>query len=115
MDEQTRAASDITTATTRMRRESDQLARAMGEQARAMNEMRGASQNTSRQIGLMLVSSRAHSASVANILLSLSNARQLTERSAQGLQEHQRVSASLREQAQLLAALRDRLSEHGGR
>ena len=53
MAEQAAAAGQVTAAVESMRKESDQAARAMAEQARAMKEISGATTHIGKQIRLV--------------------------------------------------------------
>jgi hypothetical protein len=88
-----------------MRRQSEQVAKAVGEQARAARDMTTAAQSISKEIGLITRSNRQHLTSAEQMLGVLTDIRQITERNARGVETTLSGAANLMERAQQLADL----------
>jgi methyl-accepting chemotaxis protein len=95
-----------------MRRQSDQTAKAMNEQTRAIKDMTMGTQNISRQIGLITRANREHSNVSVSILNSLTNIRQVAQRNVQDVKDTQRASTGLLERSQNLKEIVERLSRN---
>jgi hypothetical protein len=87
-----------------MRQQGDQLAKAVGEQARAARDMTAATASISKEIGLITRSNRQHLTSSEQVLGALNDIRQITERNARGVKATLGVTADLIERAQQLTA-----------
>jgi len=105
MEEQTTAAVQITTAANDMRRQSEQVAKAMGEQSRAARDMTTAAQSISKEIRLITQSNRKHLTSAEQVLGTLNDIRQITERNALGVKTTLSGTTDLIARAQQLAEL----------
>ncbi len=88
-----------------MRQESDQAARALAEQARALKEMTSATQNTSSQIKLITRANREHSTVAGALLDQLRDIRKITDRNARDVSETRGNTAELIKHAADLAGL----------
>jgi methyl-accepting chemotaxis protein len=93
-----------------MRRQSDQTAKAMNEQTRAIKEMTTGTQNISKQIGLITRANREHSNVSTSILNSLTSIRQVTQRNVQDVKDTQRATTELLERSQNLKDVIERFS-----
>ncbi len=96
-----------------MRRQADQVAKAMAEQARAGKDMTTAVQNIAKQITLLTRTNREHSTVVGQILAGLSDIQRIAERNTQGVQNSRRAISSLLEQIQTIITSIDRLGRKG--
>src|SRR3954470_6285047 len=105
MTEQAAAATQITSAAHSMRQQGDQLARAIDEQARAARDMTTATTNISKEIGLITRSNRQHVTSAEQVLATLTDIRQITERNAQGVKATLSGTTNLIARAQQLAEI----------
>jgi methyl-accepting chemotaxis protein len=114
MAEQATAANQVTTAVETMRKESEQAARAMGEQSRAMKEISGATANISRQMRLVSTANREHSAGAVRVLGQLKSVRAVSERNTQGVRESRGTTGQLLEHAEALRAVVSRSSGKNG-
>ena len=110
MGEQAVASSQITTAAQSMRQQSDQVVKSMSEQARAARDMIAATQNISKEIGLITRSNRQHLDSSEQVLGTLTEIRQITERNAQGVNATLSGTARLTEHARQLVGIMDNIS-----
>src|SRR4029453_11814062 len=88
-----------------MRKEADQAARAMAEQARALKEMTSATQNTSSQIKRISAANREHSTAAGSVLDQLHDIRKITDRNARDVNETRGNTAELLKHAADLAGL----------
>jgi hypothetical protein len=88
-----------------MRRQSEQVARAVAEQARAARDMTTAAQSISKEIGLITRSNRQHVTSAEQVLGTLTDIRRITERNARGVEATLGGTANLIARAQQLAEL----------
>jgi methyl-accepting chemotaxis protein len=115
MGEQATAATQITSAAHSMRQQGDQLAKAIDEQARAARDMTVATTNISKEIGLITRSNRQHLTSAKQVLGTLTDIRQITERNAQGVKATLSGTTNLIERAQQLAEIvNDSTTEQSG-
>ena len=78
-----------------MRRESDQAARALTEQARGLKDMTTATQNTAAQIKLITHANREHSTVAGRVLDQLRDIRKITDRNARDVNETRGNTAEL--------------------
>jgi len=92
----------VTTAVDNMRRQSDQVARAVNEQARALKELNGAAGNTAAQIKLITQANKEHSTGAVRMLDQLRDIRVVTERNARGVKETLGGTDALRRHAEAL-------------
>ena len=77
----------VTIAVESMRRQSDQTARALSEQARALKEVNAAAGNTTTQIKLISKANKEHSIGASRTLDQLRDIRVITERNVRGVKE----------------------------
>jgi hypothetical protein len=105
MTEQAAAATQITSAAHSMRQQGDQLAKAIGEQARAARDMTVATTSISKEIGLITRSNRQHLTSAEQVVGALTDIRQITERNAQGVKATLSGTTNLIARAQQLAEI----------
>src|SRR5688500_20358673 len=103
MVEQSTAVHQITTATGSMQQQSDQAARALAEQTRAMRDVVSAATNTSKQIKLIHRSNREHTTVAGNLLEQMFDVRRVAERNADGVKETRTSDEDLRSDAKALA------------
>ncbi len=87
MAEQATAAGQVTAAVDSMRKESDQAARAMSEQARAMKDITSATANITRQMRLLSGANKEHTGAAARVLGQLRTIRAVTDRNSQGVRD----------------------------
>jgi methyl-accepting chemotaxis protein len=109
MSEQSSGAAQIAAAVDSMRRQSDQVAKAMNEQARAARDMRSAAQEISKQIGLITRANREHSDLSARIYESIVDIRKVTEQNVRGVKDTHRATDGLAANARTLGEIMDRL------
>jgi hypothetical protein len=93
-----------------MRQQSDQVAKAMSEQARAARDMTAAIENVSKEVGRITLSNRQHLDSSEKILGTLTDIRQITERNAQGVNATLSGTTNLNERARQLVEIMDSMS-----
>jgi hypothetical protein len=86
-----------------MRQQGDQLAKAIAEQARAARDMTAATTSISKEVGLITRSNRQHLTSAEQVLGTLTDIRQVTERNAQGVKATLSGTTNLIERARQLA------------
>jgi len=113
MSEQKQAATEITKAVDDTRKQSNQLARAIVEQARTIKEMTTASQNISKQIGLINRANREHSKTAASTLERLHSVRNVTAQNSEGARKTLRGTRTLMDTVEALVADMDDLGENG--
>ena len=113
MKEQAEASGEITTAAESMRTQTDQIAKAMAEQSRAIKEMSDGARNVGKQINLITQANREHSTVSVALLKGLSDIKQITERNAQGVKDTMRGTESLVERARALDSIIDGLTNNG--
>jgi len=77
----------------------------MGEQARAARDMTNASQSISKEIGRITRSNRQHLTSAEQVLGTLTDIRQITERNARGVKTTLSGTTDLTARAEQLAEL----------
>ena len=109
MREQSTGATQIITAVENIRKQSDQTAKAMVEQARAGKEMVANAQNVAKQIAGITRANREHSVVSVNILKGLAEVRKVTDENAQGVQETRKATADLLERAEEFGRIMNRL------
>ena len=115
MQEEGTAAREITNAADSMRLQTDQTARAMTEQARAVKNMADGARSVSNQIGLISRANRDHSNTAIAILGGLTEIRQVTEQNVAGVKDTLRNTGSLLERVQSLNNLMEGLQTANGR
>jgi hypothetical protein len=93
-----------------MRQQSEQVAKAISEQARAARDMTAATQNVSKEVGRITLSNRGLLNSSKNVLGTLTEIRQITERNAQGVNATLSGTANLSEYARRLVGITDGIS-----
>jgi methyl-accepting chemotaxis protein len=103
--EQAAASTQIATSMNSMRRESDQAARALKEQARAVQELTTVNANVARQIKLITTANKEHSLTASGVLDQLRGVRAITDQNARGVMETRGGTAELLQHAQELAGL----------
>ena len=104
MAEQAVAAGQVTVAVDSMRKESDQAARAMSEQARAMKEISGATADIGRQIRLVSAANREHSSGAGRLLGQVRSVRTVSQRNTEGVRESRGATDALVQHAEALRA-----------
>jgi methyl-accepting chemotaxis protein len=114
MNEQAASSRQISIAAVSMRQQSEQIAKALDEQSRAMREMTTSSNDVAKQIKLITRANVEHSIGADNILQTLSNVRQITERNARGVEATLTETTGLLAQAQELAAIMNDLETNDG-
>ena len=87
----------------------------MGEQARAMKEISGATAHIGKQIRLVATANREHSAGAGRLLGQLKNVRSVSERNTQGVRESRGTTGQLLEHAEALKAAISRGVAKNGR
>jgi methyl-accepting chemotaxis protein len=87
-----------------MRKESDQAARAMTEQARALKEIAGATTSMGKQIRLLAGANTEHSSGAKRVLTQLKSIRAVSERNTQGVRQTRGSTDELVSQAEALRA-----------
>jgi len=97
------------------RKESEQAARAMAEQSRALKDLTTGAQNISKQIGLITRANREHSTVSVAILGALKEIRSVTEQNVAGVKDTLRNTGSLLERVQSLNTAMDGLQAANGR
>ena len=108
MAEQATATGQVSVAAESMRQQCEQAARATRDQARAMRDMASAALNTSKQIKLIGASNAESSLLSGKLVISLGEAREITERTARGVKQTKGGSAELLKRAQDLAGMFER-------
>jgi methyl-accepting chemotaxis protein len=108
MGEQANAMTQIATGAETVRLQSDQTARALKEQARAVKDVSGAAENTAKQIKLITTSNREHSVVAAQLLNTLKQVREITDRNAHGVQETRGGTNDLLQRATALVSMAER-------
>jgi methyl-accepting chemotaxis protein len=108
MKEQSTNANQITEAVQNMQSQSEQLAKAMAEQARAVQDMNTATRSIAKQVATIRTSNLEHSGISAELLAGLESIREIADRNAQGVQQTLEATAKLTAQAQALTAIVDR-------
>jgi hypothetical protein len=88
-----------------MRMQGDQLTKAIDEQARAARDMTVATTSISKEVGLITRSNRQHLTSAEQVLTTLTDIRQVTERNAQGVKATLSGVTNLIARAQQLAEI----------
>ena len=96
---------DIAGAAEGIRTQTEQAARALVDQSKAMREMAVAAQNTAKQIKLVTKANIEQSAAAASLLTSVSEIRQITDRNAHGVKQTRGGTDDLLRRAQTLIAL----------
>jgi methyl-accepting chemotaxis protein len=104
MTEQSTAVTEISTASASMRQQSDQAAKALGEQTRAMRDVVAAATNTSKQIKLIHRANREHSTVAGGLLQQVADVRRIAERNAAGMTRTRGSLDELEAQARALGA-----------
>jgi len=92
----------VAQAVTSMRKESEQASRALMEQARAMREVLGGTQNITKQLDLITRANKQHSASASRVLAQMKEVRNVTERNARAARDTQGGTADLLRHAEAL-------------
>jgi methyl-accepting chemotaxis protein len=105
MTEQAAGAGQITTSVASMRQQSQQLAKALAEQSRAMQDMTSASSEVSTNINLISRANVDHSANAENILQMLNDSRRVTDRNVKGIRMTVAQTDGLLEQAREVASI----------
>jgi len=108
MGEQANAMNQIATGAETVRLQSDQTARALKEQARAVKDVSGAAENTAKQIKLITTANREHSVVAAQLLNTLKQVREITDRNAHGVQETRGGTNDLLQRATALVSMAER-------
>jgi methyl-accepting chemotaxis protein len=85
-----------------MRKESDQAARAMTEQTRALKEIAGATSVMGKQIRQLSGANAAHSGGAARVLTQLKSIRAVSERNTQSVRQTRGSTGDLVSQAEAL-------------
>jgi methyl-accepting chemotaxis protein len=93
-----------------MRAQTDQIAKTMIEQTRAIKEMSDGARNIGKQINSITRANREHSTASVGLLNNLSSIKQITERNAQGVRDTLRGTEGLIERARTLDSIIDSLS-----
>jgi methyl-accepting chemotaxis protein len=88
-----------------MRLQSEEVSKAMDEQARAMRDMTTASSDVAKQIAMVTKANLEHSSGAENILRMLSDIRQITDRNARGVGLTLTETDALLEQANQINSL----------
>jgi methyl-accepting chemotaxis protein len=96
-----------------MRRESDQVAKSMVEQARAVKDISGSAKDISKQVGLIARSNRDHTVAATSIAASIKDVRRITEQNARAVEETLRSTDSLIQRAQTFNSIVEGLAENG--
>jgi methyl-accepting chemotaxis protein len=104
MAEQASAAAQVTTAVESMRKESDQAARAMTDQGRALKEIAGATTSMGKQIRLLSGANNEHSGGATRVLTQLKSIRAVSERNTQSVRQTRGSTGELVNQAEALRA-----------
>jgi len=100
--EQAAAATQITTAAHSMKQQAEQVSKATNEQAKAARDMTAATENISKEVGLITRSNRQHLSSSGKVLGTLTEIRQITERNGRGVEATLSVTTNLNEMARRL-------------
>jgi methyl-accepting chemotaxis protein len=90
-----------------MKHQSDQAARALTEQTRAMKDVVAAVSNTSKQIKLIHRANREHTTVAGGLLEQVADVRRVAERNAHGVSETRSSVEDLRNQAIALGSAGD--------
>jgi len=107
MTEQSTGAAQVAAAVDSMRRQADQAARALTEQARAMKDMSGSANNAAKQIKLITRTNKAHTDGAVRLLTQLRDVRAVVERNARGVQDTRGGTSDLLRHAEALAGVLD--------
>jgi methyl-accepting chemotaxis protein len=105
MVEQTTAIVQISRSAESMKGQSEQAAKALQEQSRAMKDMSDAAENTARQIKMITSANREHSTVSGGLLVTLKQIRDITDRNAHGVKETRGGTTDLLERAAALVSL----------
>jgi methyl-accepting chemotaxis protein len=96
-----------------MRKESDQAARALSEQSRAMKDVLGGTQNISKQLDLMSGSNKQHTATAARTLSRLKEVRAAIEDHARSAKDTQGGTSDLVRHVEAIAGALGRRGKNG--
>lgn len=105
MAEQSTALGQISRAAESMRMQSEQTAKALKEQSRALKDMTDAVENTAKQIKLITGANREHSVVSSQLLATLKDIREITDRNAHGVKETRGGTDDLLQRASALVSL----------
>jgi methyl-accepting chemotaxis protein len=105
MGEQATAMNQIAKGAETVRVQSDQTAKALKEQSRAVKDISDAATSTARQIKLITTANREHSVVSAQLLNTLKQIREITDRNAHGVQETRGGTNDLLQRAAALASI----------
>jgi methyl-accepting chemotaxis protein len=108
MGEQASALGQIATGAETVRVQSDQTVRAIKQQTRAVKDVADAAENTAKQIKLITIANREHSVVAGQLLDTLKQIREITDRNAHGVQETRGGTNDLVERAAALVSLAER-------
>ena len=101
---------DIAAAADGVRAQSEQTARSMVDQAKAMREMTSAAQGTAKHIKLITKANVEHSTTATALLGSIAEVRTITDRNASGVKQTRGGTDDLLRRAQALLAIVNRPS-----
>jgi metal-dependent amidase/aminoacylase/carboxypeptidase family protein len=96
-----------------MKQQSEQVARAMAEQARAMRDTRDATNNISQQVQQIMKANAEYAASADSIRVSLGETRSITDRNARTANDAIQATTSLLDAAQQLSKIMDQIEKGG--
>jgi methyl-accepting chemotaxis protein len=98
-----------------MRRDSDQAATALQEQARAMKEAAGLTANIGEQIRLVSTANTEHSSTAGRVVARLKSIRAVSEQNTEGVLESRGTTGELIEHAEALRSGVSRNAPRNGR